>query len=120
MAAFSINRGEASVIGFSITDTDNGLLGKRVTWSVSVVNGKRVVKKQSALPLATSSEVEILTSLAGLITGKIHVLAGDFVNWPSGLYHASVWVDDGAGGDVCMTQGGVDTMTLNPTSPRKP
>lgn len=114
----TLNRGEASAIPFTITDAANGLVGKRVTWAISSeLNGKRTLQKVSGFGV-TSSGVTISTINAGSITGFVNISVADYKALPAKSYYATLWVDDGAGVDRCVTPGGYDLLTINPDVPR--
>jgi hypothetical protein len=114
----SIHRGEKVAVPFNITDANNGLLGKRVTWSVkNLYAASKVLAKASGLG-ASSVDVTITSQLPGAIVGTINITAADFQALPEQRYVASLWIDDGAGTEVCVTNGGFDSVVINDTSPR--
>lgn len=114
----NLNRGEVAQIPFTITDTANGLVGKRVTWSVAAAaNGPRLLRKEGGLPGSTAA-ITISTQVAGSITGFINILAADFNVLTGEAYVASLWTDDGAGGDHCVTLGGYDNLVISPNVAR--
>lgn len=115
----SINRGAKASVPFSITDANAGLGGKRVTWSVSTPEGVRVLKKVGGLPGSTA-DITITTQSASLITGFVNILVADYASMPADEYYATLWVDDGAGNDLCVSDGGFDILTINHTSSRTP
>jgi hypothetical protein len=115
----NLDRGEARSLLFSITDTNNGLIGKRVTWAVArASDGVRVLRKSSSVGGGTTSEVTVTSQTAGAISGTINLWKEDYQNMPFGSYIASLWIDDGAGTEVCTTEDGYDQVVINPTAPR--
>jgi hypothetical protein len=111
MTTLTINRGEKTNIPFSITDAANGLAASRVTWALSLApNGAPALKKIGGLP-GSSADVTIATQTAGSITGTINLGAADL---GVGSYFATLWVDDGAGNDRCVSPGGFDTVVVQP------
>jgi hypothetical protein len=124
-ATITINRGELTAIPFSITDAANGLLGKRVTWSLANIRAAgdttaiaAVLKKASGMGVS-SADVTIASIAAGLITGAINLLPADFSTLTGDRYLATLWIDDNAGGDRCVTPGGgADVLVIQLTSPR--
>lgn len=112
MGTVALNRGEVVALGFTITDSANGLGGKRVTWSVAFRAGAaRLLRKVGGLPGSTA-DITITTQTAGQIIGKINISAADFDILCQPTYAASLWIDDGAGNDRCVTPGGVDTLSI--------
>lgn len=112
MNTIQINRGELTAIPFSITDAANGLAGKRVTWSLAQrLSGPRVLRKESATPGSTAA-VTISGQAAGLITGFVNILLADYDTLVDDQYYATLWVDDGAGNDRCVTPGGADMLQI--------
>lgn len=108
----SINRGEKTVIPFTITDAANGLAGMRVTWSLAIAaNGARVLRKVSGLP-GSSADITITEQTAGSIAGTINLSVADFAALPKSEYAATLWVDDGVNNDRCVTAGGTDQLTV--------
>lgn len=111
MTTTTVNRGEKTAIPFSITDANNGLLASRVTWTLSLAqNGAPIAKKVGGLPGSTA-DITILTQTAAAITGTINIGVGDL---GVGSYFATLWVDDGAGNDRCVSPGGFDTVIVQP------
>lgn len=112
MTAITLNRGEACAIPFVITDAANGLLNKRISWTLAKAPGlARVLRKVSNLPGSTA-DVTITTQLAGSATGFINIIAADFDILTKSKYYATLWIDDGVGGDRCVTAGGTDLVTI--------
>jgi hypothetical protein len=111
--AITLNRGSSGAVPFSITDSNNGLLGKRVTWSVgSASTGAAVLKKVGGLP-GSSADITIATQTANAITGQINITAADYASLPASSYLTSLWIDDGALSQQCVTTNGHDTLTIN-------
>jgi hypothetical protein len=128
MSTISLRRGEKFSLPFIISDANNGLVGKRVTWAISralrVPNGvpdlhlaAPVLKKTSALP-GSSSEVTISSQTASQITGTINLTAADYTTLSDTVYAATLWIDDGSGNDRPVTDGGADVVCILETSPR--
>jgi hypothetical protein len=132
MTTLTLNRGEKTAIPFSITDVNNGLLGKRVTWSVaeSLYSSSSppaappaILKRASGLG-ASSAEVTIAVQTAALVTGTINLSAADYALLPKSQYIASLWIDDGAGNDSCVTADpagkpiGFDVLNILAVAPR--
>lgn len=112
MTTVMLLRGEQSAIPFTITDPANGLAGRRVTWSVGrIPNGPRMLRKVGALPGSTA-DIAITSQTAGAISGFIYVSPTDFLSLLGNSYVASLWVDDGAGNDRCVTAGAFDTLVI--------
>lgn len=122
----TVNRGELTGIAFTITDAANGLAGKRVTLSLAAypydgtpASLAAIKTKASGLGVS-SADVTISTIVAGQITGSINLVPADFDSLPADRYLASLWVDDNAGGDRCVTPngGGADILVIQPTAKR--
>ena len=112
MSTITLLRRAAAAIPFNITDSANGLANKRVTWSLALAaSGPRVMRKVGALP-GSSADITITSQTAGAISGTINSAAADFATLTAAQYAATLWVDDGAGADTCVTAGGVDTVTI--------
>ena len=115
----TINRGEKTTIPFTISDAANGLAGKRVTWSVAIApDCARVLRKTSGLP-GSSADITISEQTSELITGTINLTVSDFDVLTREQYSTSMWVDDGANGDSCVSAGGVDNLVICGTVPRQ-
>lgn len=112
-------RGEVVSVPFEITDAASGLAGKRVTWVVGKKpNGERLLSKASNLG-SSSSAVTISTQTAASITGYINVFSSDYAAFPLGqTLYASLWVDDGAGVERCVTDGGYDYLSVLSVVPK--
>jgi hypothetical protein len=109
----TLNRGEKTAIPFVINDSGNGLLAMRVTWSVSALaGGSRNLRKVGGLP-GSSADISITSQSASNITGSINIKSTDFLALPASAYVATLWIDDGLGGDRCVTAGGIDTLKIN-------
>lgn len=118
MITITIDRGEVCAIPFTITDTANGLLNMRVTWSVATAaNRARVLRKVGGLP-GSSADITITNQTAGQIDGTINLVAADFDTLTANRYMASLWIDDGAGLDQCVTAGGADELVIAGTVAR--
>jgi hypothetical protein len=116
--SYSLNRGEATNIAFTITDQNNTLVGKRVTYSISLKpNGPRVLRKVGGLP-GSSADITIATQTAGQITGTINLSAADTAALGLATYYGSLWVDDNAGNDRCATPNGAEAITVVDTVAR--
>lgn len=112
MSTITINRNEKTALPFSISDAANGLAAMRVTWSIANAASKyRVLRKVGGLP-GSSADITITTQNAGSIVGVINIAVADFALLPLAQYVASLWIDDGAGNDRCVTAGGVDTLNI--------
>lgn len=113
MATITINRGEKTSVPFTITDANNGLAGKRVTWSFAeFIGGPRILRKVSALPGSTA-DVTITAQSAASISGTINLTVADFALLTRGTYSATLWIDGGDGVDddrVCSN----DTLNITP------
>lgn len=118
-ATIELCRGEAVAIPFEITDAASGLAGKRVTWVVGKKpNAERLLSKASNLG-SSSSAVTISSQTAALITGYVNVFTSDYAALPLGqTLFASLWVDDGAGAERCVTDGGYDYLLVLGTVPK--
>lgn len=118
MKTININRDETTSIPFAITDSANGLLNMRVTWSVATgVSGPRLVRKVGGLPGSTS-DITITSQSAGQIDGAINLGSADYAVLTAGRYLATLWIDDGAGVDRCVTPGGADELVIVGNVPR--
>ena len=118
MTTITINRGEATTIGFSINDTNNSLAGKRVTVSFSTATSSpRKLRKVGGLPGSTA-DITITSQTAGNIAGFINITVADFAILTLAQYVMTTWVDDNAGLDRCGTVGGVDTLAITDNVPR--
>lgn len=132
MATITLSRGETAAITFTIEDANNGLLGKRVTWSVAESPYKSsspaaapvALLKKASGQAASSADVTITSQLAGEIRGTINLKAADYANLPKSQYIASLWIDDAAGNDRCVTVDdagapiGFDVLNILAASPR--
>jgi hypothetical protein len=118
----TLNQGEATGITFNITPQDgSSLLGKRVSWTLARdllrQANSTVLKKVGGLPGSTA-DIFIGSQLAGAIAGTVNIAAADTVNLGAGTYYGTLWIDDGAGVDRCVTPGGYDLVVLNADVPR--
>jgi hypothetical protein len=114
----TLNRGSSGAVPFTITDTNNGLLGKRVTWAIGAsTSGSALLKKVSGLP-GSSADITITTQTANQITGTINMASADYAALPGSSYVSSLWVDDGAASSQCVTTNGADTLVINGAVPR--
>lgn len=119
MSTITINRGETTSIPFSITDSANGLLNKRVTWAIAAAaDCVRLLRKVGGLPGSTA-DITITSQTAGAIAGTINMLAADYALLTADTYAVSLWVDDGAGNDQCVTTAGIDTLQIIDTVARE-
>lgn len=118
MSGTTINRGEASAIPFVITDANSGLAGKRVTFVVGrAVNVAPILRKVGALP-GSSADLTIAGQTGAQITGTVNIVAADFATLTKSSYPFSLWIDDGAGNERCVTVNGSETLTINDDVPR--
>lgn len=118
MSTITINRGELTAIPFSITDSANGLAGKRVTWSLSrELNGPRTLRKVGNLP-GTSADITVSTQTAAAVTGFVNIAVADYAQLPLDKYFATLWIDDGSGADRNVTPGGTDLLVIQSDVPR--
>ena len=118
MATITIDRGELVSIPFTITDSANGLANKRVTWSVArSANGARALRKVGGLP-GSSADITITSQSASQIDGTINIALADFDILTASSYVASLWIDDGAGAEFCVTPGGVEQLLITANVPR--
>lgn len=119
MTTTTVNRGEKTAIPFSITDgINNALAGTRVTAALaSSMGGKAVLTKVGGLP-GSSADIFIATQAPALITGSINITVADFATLVAPTYYLSLWVDDGAGNDRCVTPGGADVLQIVSDVPR--
>lgn len=112
--AITINRGEPTAIAFMITDANAGLAGKRVTWSVArspLLTA--LLRKVGGLPGSTP-DITIASQTAGEIIGAINISAADFTILAAASYAATLWIDDGVGGDRCVSHYGHDELVIVP------
>jgi hypothetical protein len=130
MATITLNREEKTEIPFTIVDPANGLSGKRVTWAVSDAiksgdsyvmkpPGYRVLRKVGGLPGSTS-DITISSQTSGTITGTINILFADYVMLPADAYVASLWIDDGADGNRCVSVDDYDVVIIDRPVSRLP
>lgn len=118
MTTITINRGESVQVPFSITDSLNGLAGKRVTWALGQRPGGPQTPLRKASGLGVSSADIVLTTVsAGQLAGVIKIAATDFAYLPEAEYWASLWIDDGTT-QTCVTAGGYDVVQITPTIAR--
>lgn len=117
MATVTINRGEYTSIPFTITDANNGLVGKRVTFSIAqLVGGARILRKVSGLP-GSSADVTITTQVAGSIVGTINLTVADYVLLAKASYATTLWIDTNTNDDrVCS----IDTLAITADVARLP
>jgi hypothetical protein len=114
----TIDRDELVSIPFAITDAANGLANKRVTWSIAeVAGGPRLLRKVGGLP-GSSADITISSQTAGAISGTINITPADFTYIPGKRYAATLWIDDGAGAEYCVSSGGADTLSITPNVAR--
>jgi hypothetical protein len=119
MTTITIDRGELVSIPFTITDSASGLASMRVTWSVaSLAGGPRVLRKVGGLP-GSSADITISSQTAGSIVGTINLALADFATMTAAAYAATLWIDDGAGVEYCVTSGGADTLAITPNVARE-
>lgn len=130
MSTITINRNEKTAIPFAISDAANGLAAMRVTWSLAALDGMadrwairspgtRVLRKVGNLPGSTA-DITIITQTAGSIVGTINLAVADFASLPDAQYAASLWVDDNANNDRCVTSGGFDLLAITNDVSRMP
>lgn len=113
----TINHNSIVQIPFSITDSANGLLNKRISWSIGNQKNVRLLTKASALP-GSSAGVTIANQTAGEVTGTINLFPADFAALPVGDYRTSLWVDSGTADDVCITPTGYEDVRVKATVAR--
>jgi hypothetical protein len=118
MTTITITRGSLVSIPFTITDAANGLAGKRVTLSLAEASGgAAVLAKASSLP-GSSASVVITSQTDGAISGYAIIDLADFATLARERYYATLWVDDGAGAEYCVTEGGQFVIEIQRTVPR--
>ncbi len=118
MSTIQIVRGESTAIDFSISDTNGGLSGKRVTLSIAdALRADPVLRKVGGLPGSTA-DITIVTQTSNSIEGTINISINDFDSLILDEYVMTLWVDDGSGGDRMVTPNGYDTLTILNSVPR--
>lgn len=118
MNTITIARRSLVSIPITITDTANGLSGKRVTLSLAETSGgTAVLVKASGLP-GSSADVVITSQTAGAISGYAVLAPADYATLVRERYYATLWVDDGAGAEYCATDGGQVVIEISRTVPR--
>jgi hypothetical protein len=119
MATMSVNYNSNVSIPFSVSDTLGRLAGKRITLSFGKPLAQVLVLSKASGLGVTSADVEFAPgATASLVTGWVYLTPVDYVSLPPGDYKISLWVDDGAGFQQCVTPGGSITFTVKADVPR--
>lgn len=112
--SYEIIRGNVTVIGVKITDPNatGALLAKRVTLAFATAPGKPPIMTRSSGVGATSAEMTLTEITAGQIKGEVPISLADYSILVQSKYAVSLWIDDGAGAQRCVTPGGSDVLNI--------
>lgn len=118
LTSIAVNFGSNVSIPFSISDSLGRLSGLRVTLAVGAgLSQSRLLSKASALG-SNGPDVVFSQNTPTLLTGTVALLPTDYALLPPGDYRMSLWVDDGANFQQCVTPGGSIALTVRADIPR--